>query len=44
MKTAKNVFNEGMILDFNPINSSNGAYTSALNATLTTSNGNEYAL
>ncbi len=44
MKTAKNVFNEGMILDFNPVNSSNGAYTSALNATLTTSNGNEYAL
>lgn len=44
MKTAKNVFNEGMMLDFNPINSSNGAYTSALNATLTTSNGNEYAL
>ena len=41
---AKNVFSGGLVIDFSPDNTSSDTLTSALNATLTTSNGNEMAL
>ena len=42
--TAKNTFSEGMVMDFSPDNTQASTLTSALNATLLTSNGNEMAL
>lgn len=41
---ATNVFNEGMILDLNPLTTPNNVLTNALNATLLTFNGNEFVL
>lgn len=41
---ANNVFNGGMITDFNPLTTPNNVLTNALNATLITYNGNEYML
>ena len=37
-------FNEGMVMDFNPLTSPDKILTNALNATLITYNGNEYCL
>lgn len=37
-------FNEGMVMDFNPLTSPDKIVTNALNATLITYNGNEYCL
>lgn len=42
--SAKNTFSEGLVMDFSPDNTSSNTLTSALNATLLTSNGNEMAL
>ena len=42
--SAKNTFQEGLIMDFSPDNTSAQSLTSALNATLITFNGNEMAL
>ena len=39
--TAKNSFEEGLIMDLSPDNTSANSLTSALNATLITFNGNE---
>jgi hypothetical protein len=39
--TAKNSFEEGLIMDLSPDNTSANCMTSALNATLLTFNGNE---
>lgn len=39
-----NVFNKGLIMDLNPLTTPNDVITDALNATLITYNGNEYAL
>ena len=42
--TAKNSFQKGLIMDFNPSDTQADCLTSALNATLLTFNGNEMAL
>lgn len=42
--SAKNVWSEGLIMDFAPDNTSSNCLTSALNATLITYNGNEMSL
>lgn len=42
--SAKNVWSEGLIMDFAPDNTSANCLTSALNATLITYNGNEMSL
>lgn len=39
-----NVFNEGLILDLNPLTTPNNVLSNALNATLITVNGNEFVL
>lgn len=39
-----NTFNEGLIMDLNPIVTPNNVYCNALNATITTMNGNENVL
>ena len=39
-----NTFNEGLIMDLNPIATPNNVYCNALNATITTMNGNENVL
>ena len=39
-----NIFNGGLIMDLNPLTTPNNVLTDALNATLITYNGNEYAL
>ena len=46
MKKAEttNVFNEGLVMDINPLVTPNNVVCNALNATLTTMNGNENAL
>ena len=41
---ALNTFNEGMIMDLNPLVTPNDVMTNALNATLITMNGNENSL
>lgn len=41
---AKSTFQEGLVMDFSPDNSSSDSLTSALNATLLTYNGNELCL
>lgn len=41
---ATNTFQEGLIMDLNPLTTPNTVLTSALNATLVTFNGNEYVL
>lgn len=42
--TAKNTFNDGLVMDFAPDNTPATTMTSALNATLVTFNGNEMSL
>lgn len=42
--TSKNTFQDGLVMDFSPDNTSSSILTSALNATLLTFNGNEMAL
>mgnify|MGYP003430811139 CR=1 FL=1 len=42
--SAKNGFQEGLIMDISPTNSSANSLSSALNATLVTYNGNELSL
>jgi hypothetical protein len=42
--TAKNSFQEGLIMDFSPTTTRADCMTSALNATLLTFNGNEMSL
>jgi hypothetical protein len=42
--SAKNGFQEGLVLDLSPTNSSANSLSSALNATLITYNGNEMSL
>lgn len=42
--SAKNIFNEGLVMDFAPDNTQSDILTSALNATLITFNGNEMSL
>lgn len=44
MEQAVNSFDGGMVLDFNPLQTSNEVLTKALNATLVTMNGNERVL
>lgn len=39
-----NTFQEGLVMDLNPLTTPNSVLTSALNATLITFNGNEYVL
>jgi hypothetical protein len=42
--TAKNSFQDGLLMDFAPENTGAGNLTNALNATLVTFNGNEMVL
>lgn len=44
MEKTKNTFQDGLIMDFSPDNTSATSLTSALNATILTFNGNEMAL
>lgn len=41
---SSNVFNEGLVMDLNPLTTPNNVLTNALNATLLTYNGNEFVL
>lgn len=41
---ATNTFQEGMVMDFNPLTTPNNVVTNCLNGTLITFNGNEYVL
>lgn len=41
---ATNSFENGLVMDFNPLNTPNNVLTSALNATFVTFNGNEFIL
>lgn len=41
---ATNTFQEGMVMDFNPLTTPNNIVTNCLNGTLLTFNGNEYVL
>lgn len=41
---ATNTFQEGMVMDFNPLTTPNNVVTNCLNGTLLTFNGNEYVL
>lgn len=43
-EVAQNTFQEGLIMDFNPINTPNKCVTNCLNGTLITYNGNELQL
>jgi hypothetical protein len=44
MSEAVNSFNNGLVMDFNPITTPNTVLTNCLNGTLITYNGNEYIL
>ena len=43
-KEAQNSFNDGLIMDLNPINTPNTVLTDNLNGTIITYNGNEFTL
>ena len=43
-KEAVNTFNEGLIMDLNPLTTPSNVMTSCLNGTIITYNGNEFVL